>query len=102
MPSRVRHCVECPRCRTRYLIGFSPYENGSYLEPVSAGCWGEWILHCSCGTPSYPSRWNWDELKAYVVPSEAHQRGYGAEQEIMRIRGDSQRLGLGSDESLHH
>jgi hypothetical protein len=34
-------------------------------------------------------------LKAYVVPSEAHQRGYGAEQEIMRIRENSQRSGFG-------
>src|SRR5260370_2185115 len=96
MASRIRHCVECPRCRPRYLVGFSPYENGSCVVPTAAGSWDEWILHCSCGTPSYASRWNGNELKAYVVPSEAHQRGYGPEQEIMRIRGDSQRSGAAS------
>jgi hypothetical protein len=90
MGCRIRHCVECPRCRTRYLVGFSPYENGSYLVPITAGCWDEWILHCSCGTPSYASRWNCNELKMYVVPSEAHLRRYGPEQEIVCI-GSSRR-----------
>lgn len=31
---RVRYCVECPKCRTRYLPSSSPYRNGSYLIPV--------------------------------------------------------------------
>ena len=102
MGFRVRHCVECPRCRTRYLVGFSPYENGSYLVPLSAGCWDEWVLHCSCGTPGFASRWNWNELKMYVVPGEAHRRGYGPAQEILCIRGDSHRLGRLRAEDFNH
>jgi len=31
MTRRIRHCIECPKCRTRYLVGYSPYRNGSYL-----------------------------------------------------------------------
>jgi hypothetical protein len=34
---RVRHCVECPKCHTRYLPGFTPYRNGSYLIPLTKG-----------------------------------------------------------------
>ena len=26
---RIRHCAECPKCGTRYLIAGSPYRNGS-------------------------------------------------------------------------
>ena len=37
MTPRIRHCVECPKCHTRYLVGFSPYRNGSYLMPLSGG-----------------------------------------------------------------
>jgi len=78
MTWRVRHCVECPKCRTRYLIGFSPYHNGSYLVPVATGSMQEWILYCACGSPPNPSRWNWDELQPYEVCRGAHVRGYGA------------------------
>lgn len=86
MSWRVRHCVECPKCRTRYLIGFSPYRNGSYLAPISEGSWTDWTLYCSCGTPHCPSRWNWEDLKPYEVSNTAHLRGYGPPEEIIARR----------------
>lgn len=86
MAWRIRHCVECPKCLTRYLIGFSPYRNGSYLVPVTRGCDSEWTLYCSCGSPSNDSRWSSDELPAYQVSPIAHLRGYGTPDEIYRIR----------------
>lgn len=85
MPSRVRHCVECPKCLTRYLVGFSPYTNGSYLRPLSQGLWEEWILYCACRLPHASSRWNWKELKLCEVSYQAHQTGYGAPDEIIVI-----------------
>src|SRR5437660_538137 len=83
MSSRVRHCVECPKCRTRYLVGFSPYPNGSYLLPITRGLCDEWILYCSCARPPHSSRWNWNELKLYDVGNQAHHRGYGPPEEIV-------------------
>ncbi len=83
MSFRVRHCVECPRCSTRYLVGFSPYRNGSYLVPLTVGCWEQWTLYCSCRLPHSPSHWRWDELKPYEVSSDAHLRGYGGPEEIV-------------------
>lgn len=85
MSGRVRHCVECPRCLTRYLIGFSPYRNGSYLVPVTRGSYHEWILYCSCGSPPRSSRWKLDELQPYEVSSGAHVHGYGPPEEIVRV-----------------
>ena len=85
MPWRIRHCVECPKCSTRYLVGFSPYQNGSYLVPVSLGTSQEWTLYCSCGTPPSPSRWRSDELDAYQVSTRAHVQGFGPPEEIIRI-----------------
>jgi hypothetical protein len=70
----------------RYLVGFSPYRNGSYLIPMARGSWKEWTLYCSCGSPHSHSRWTWDELKAYEVSAPAHVRGYGAPDEIVAIR----------------
>lgn len=86
MGGRVRHCVECPKCFTRYLIGFSPYRNGSYLVPLAKGSWNEWILYCSCGTPASPSRWRSNELMPYEVSNTAHTRGFGPPDEIIALR----------------
>ena len=86
MASRVRNCVECPKCCTRYLLGFNLYRNGSYLVPIVQGFWEEWILYCSCGMPPYSSRWNWNELKQCAVSNQAHHRGYGPPEEIVCIR----------------
>jgi hypothetical protein len=84
MTLRMRHCVECPKCHTRYLIGFSPYRNGARLVPLVAGVWEQWILYCSCGRPPTSSRWSASELKMYVVSDQAHGRGYGPPAEIVR------------------
>jgi hypothetical protein len=84
MTPRVRHCVECPKCHTRYLVGFSPYRNGSQLVPLVAGILEEWILYCSCGRPATSSRWNSTELKMYAVSDQAYGRGYGPPEEIVR------------------
>jgi hypothetical protein len=48
---RVHHCVECPQCRTRYLPGSSPYDNGSDLISLTEEGLAGWILYCSCGLP---------------------------------------------------
>ena len=85
MTPRVRHCVECPKCLTRYLVGFSPYRNGSYLMPLSAGFSEEWTLYCSCGRPPISSRWNWNELKLYAVSNQAHDRGFGHTRRLCRF-----------------
>jgi len=82
MSIRVRHCVECPKCHTRYLLGFSPYRNGSYLVFEDVGTLDEFALYCSCGRPSTLSRWSVSKLKAYQVPNSAYDRGYGASDEV--------------------
>jgi hypothetical protein len=85
MTPRVRHCVECPNCLTRYLPGCSPYRNGSYLVPLVEGFGDEWTLYCSCGRPPISSRWRERELKVYAVSNPAHDRGYGPPQEIVSL-----------------
>ncbi|MGB6387452.1 MAG: hypothetical protein WBD25_18590 [Terriglobales bacterium] len=82
MTHRVRHCIECPKCRTRYLVGFSPYSNGSYLIPPIVGFSEELTLFCSCGMPPSSSRWRWNEVKMYAVSNQAYDRGYGPPDEI--------------------
>jgi hypothetical protein len=79
---RIRHCVECPKCLTRYLIAFSPYRNGSYLVPAVYGSSEEYILYCSCRGLSVVSPWRWREPKACEVSHEAYDRGYGTPEEI--------------------
>src|SRR5260370_459721 len=85
MASRVRHCVECPKCLTRYLPGFSPYRNGSYLMPLAEGFADEWTLYCACGRPPISSRWSWSDLKLYAVSNQAHDRGYGPPADIVPV-----------------
>ena len=84
--SRVRHCVECPKCHTRYVPGFSPYRNGSYLIPLAANALSGWTLYCACGIPHVCSRWSEMELKAYQVSGETYLRGYGSPDEIRSIK----------------
>jgi len=81
---RIRHCVECPKCLTRYLVSCSPYENGSQLLPAIEGCWNEYILYCRCKAPA--SRWKSSEFKSCQVSTEAFDRGYGTPEEIIVIR----------------
>jgi hypothetical protein len=85
MGYRIRHCVECPKCLTRYLLAFSPYRNGSFLVPTFTGSAEEYTLYCSCGTPAIASRWKSDEVKRCEVSKEAHHRGYGSQEEVCLI-----------------
>lgn len=86
MSDRLRHCVECPECRTRYLIGFSPYSNGSFLISSGRELTGEFKLVCACGRPPVHSRTAWSHLKTYCVSREAYRRGYGSAEEILTLR----------------
>ena len=81
---RIRHCVECPRCRTRYLVGFSPYPNGSFLVSHAEGAWEKYLLYCSCGKS--PVLIDKNELRAFIVPQVAYERGYGAPEELVPAR----------------
>ncbi len=98
MASRVRHCVECPKCLTRYLPGSSPYRNGSCLMPLAEGFAAEWTLYCACGRPPISSRWSWSDLKLYAVSIQAHDRGYGPPEEIVALDEKSRfRVKVGRD-----
>ena len=90
MSFRIRHCVECPKCHTCYLIGFSPYSNGAYLVRAGAGSSEECTLHCFCEGAYFPSCWRWREVKACAVSKAAHDRGYGTVEEIWPIRSQPQ------------
>ena len=83
---RVRHCLECPKCRTRYLPGSSPYDNGSYLVPITENALSGWRLYCSCSLQPACSEWRWNELKPYRVCGPAYDRGYGSPDEVRTFR----------------
>lgn len=87
---RIRHCVQCPKCLTRYLVPFSPYCNGSYLIPTVEGSLEEYALYCSCGRGSVASLWRWNEVKACEVSKAAYDRGYGTPEEIVPISNQPQ------------
>lgn len=91
MSCRIRHCISCPHCRTRYIIGFSPYGNGSYLLSNPFGSLEEYLLYCSCGGVPVPSRWRDSEIKACEVSGPVYRRGYGSPEEVTLLydqRGD--------------
>ena len=94
---RVRHCMECPKCGTRYLPSSSPYRNGSYLIPLSVKSATGWILYCVCGVPPVSSQWGCTELRPYGISCQAYRRGYGSADEIwaMNSRGDTAASALG-------
>jgi hypothetical protein len=92
MTQRLRRCVECPKCLTRYLIGFSPYDNGSYLIARITEFSEDYQLFCSCGAQPFTIRWNWNELKKYAVSSRAYERGYGPPEDVWLCRGQDARL----------
>jgi len=80
----IRHCVECPKCYTRYVVRFSPYANRSFLLQTHAAFPEEYTLYCSCGSPPVCSRWKEGQLATYAVCKTAHTRGYGSRKEILR------------------
>jgi hypothetical protein len=86
--SRVRNCVECSKCGTRYVVSCTPYGNGSYLLPTIVGRWDEYILYCHC--KAAPSRWKSGEFKSCEVSAQAFERGYGSAEEITVIRAPEQ------------
>jgi hypothetical protein len=86
MTVRVRHCVQCPVCLTYYLVGFSPFSNGSYLLASLPYAPDECTLYCSCRTPAVRSRWRGSDGVACEISKNAHQRGYGTAGEISPIR----------------
>ena len=91
MHSRIRQCVECPKCRTRYLIGCSPYSNGSYLVSNITGDADLLRLYCSCSnSPSFHA-FKWSELKTYAVSDGAHERGYGSPDEVVLRRDEKEK-----------
>lgn len=92
MTYRLRHCAECPRCGTRYLVGFSPYSNGSCLSGRDRDLPDEWTLYCRCTTPPICSQWRSSDMKMYDVSGEAYERGFGSPNEIVRFGIESQRL----------
>lgn len=82
--SRVRHCLECPRCRLRYLISLAPYENGSYVVSAVNGSSEEYLLFCSpC---RLGSRRSTPEVMLCEVSEPAYRRGFGTEKEIWWLR----------------
>jgi hypothetical protein len=86
MADRLRHCLECPECGTRYVIGFSPYRNGSYLISYVTEATEEYVLFCFCRRPPVCSRWNGSGLKRYSVSNGAYYRGYGSPLEVWLFR----------------
>lgn len=82
MSHRVRHCVECPRCHTWYIIGFSPYKNGAHLVRTGEGISEQYTLYCLCDGAALPNSWRWREIKTCEVTKLAHHRGYGSRDEI--------------------
>jgi len=83
----IRRCVECLRCRTRYLVGFSPYWNGARLVPTNAGSFDAYTLYCSCSGTSTPNVWTWRDMKLCTVAKPAHTRGFGTFDEIVPLPG---------------
>jgi hypothetical protein len=87
---RIRHCVECPKCLTRYIISCTPYRNGSYLVPTIQGSLEEYTLYCSCSRGTGVSRWRSSEAKPCEVSKEAYDRGYGTPDEITVVKAEPQ------------
>jgi hypothetical protein len=82
MSSRLHRCVECPKCHTRYVMGFDPYGNGSHIVSDAAGGTDLRLLFCTCSVPEY-HEFKLSELKAYAVPHDAYVRGYGSADQIV-------------------
>jgi hypothetical protein len=88
----IRHCLECGKCRTRYLIAFSPYANGSYLIQAVTSKGEECLLYCSCAMPLTLSRCRGSELKTCLVSKAAYQRGYGTDVDVTEIDRETRRM----------
>lgn len=98
--SRIRHCVECPKCLTRYLVSFTPYSNGAYLRPVVHGRWDEYILCCSCRRGAGVGRFRAKDEMACKVSNAAFQRGYGTSAEIRPVRNTRESWSIDASQYL--
>ena len=87
MTRRIRHCVECPKCRTRYLLGASPYANGAYLV-ISPLDMEAHTLYCPCGRSATSHA---SEAGTYIISNLAYDRGYGSPDEIFSTRDERKR-----------
>ena len=85
MPNRIRHCVECPKCHTCYLLGFSPYSNGAFLVSAGGASAEEYTLYCFCEGAQLPNICKWGKAKPCDVSKAAHRRGYGTLQEVWPV-----------------
>jgi len=99
--SRIRHCVECPKCFTRYLLGCSPYCNGAYLISAVPYLSEEYTLCCICSRPPVVSRWRGNEVKKCAVTKAAHRRGYGSREEIVPLREPGAPWTFDIEKTLH-
>ena len=88
MSARIRHCLQCPKCLTRYLVSASPYGDGSYLVHTTLHAVDEYLLYCACQTPAAVSRFRCGDLHRCEVTKDAHRRGFGSPEEIVAIRRD--------------
>jgi len=93
MSARIRHCVQCPKCRTLYLVSASPYRNGSYLVRTPPSSLDEYTLYCACSVPAATSRWRSADMKACEVSRTAHRRGYGPPEEIVSQKAEPRPAG---------
>lgn len=84
--SRIRHCLECPNCRTLYLISRSPYRNGGWIDFTLHGLGEAYILYCSCR--SMGIRLKAKEVLICEVSKEAYERGFGSREEVVPLRDD--------------
>ena len=86
--SRVRHCIECPKCLIRYVISRTPYGNGAYVIPAIKDSGDEYIRYCSCSGRSFRSRSRSGEVMLCYVLKPAYERGYGTAREISPVDPD--------------
>jgi hypothetical protein len=91
MSRRIRSCVECPKCRTRYLIGSSPYPNGSYIVAHPPAAADLLRLYCACDNSLSAHAFKFSELKMYSVSDWAEGRGYGSPEEIVSVQAATKR-----------
>ena len=80
----LRHCVDCPKCLTRYLMTASPYSNGSLLLRTSVES-DEFLLYCTCMQPPVLSRWTWALAIRCAVSKSVYMRGFGTQQEVVQV-----------------
>ena len=90
MSCRIRSCVECHNCHTRYIIGSSPYASGSYIMAHPLAAPDLLRLYCICGLPSSHA-FKFSELKMYAISGWAEKQGYGSPEEIVLVRGAAEK-----------